>query len=75
MRIKLVGGPMDNTTYSLIPGPNQRTLRPPDSMEFADWSGLQNRMAHRYFARHDRPIDPTDNDPTFELVYKYREQE
>lgn len=73
MRIKLVGGPMDNTTYSLIPGPNQRTLRPPDSMAFDVWDHRQERIVHRYFARFDNPIPV--NDPTFELVYKYREQE
>ena len=73
MILKLVGGPMDNTTYILNPGPNQRTIRPPDSIAFDAWNEKQERIVHRYYARHDKPIPA--NDPTFELQYKYREQE
>lgn len=73
MKLKLVGGPMDNSTFVLTPGPDQRTIRPPDSMAFDVWNERQERTVFRYYARHDKPIP--DNDPTFELVYKYREKE
>lgn len=73
MLLKLVGGPMDNSTYVLNSGSHQRTLRPPDSMAFDTWNEKQERTVHRYYARHDKPIPVMD--PTFELVYKYREQE